>query len=671
MSTNVTEKLLSTVKTSCDNDVLMYVFNGEDVARAYDRKYLDTLWTTPYATDENGNILYDAKGNKMYKLSYKYIPITVSGSSNIDVHTAVVYTASANITVQNVLKTISTESIPNATFKYFSLDGINEVSSSELARILTSGESITVCKVYSLTVTSTVTSGFKIIPTNAELGSISDNGFVYTSGEDEYTYRIQCIMLKLSRNPCVNIFYKNKNGVWIDFRKCTAVHPKITPVEAAITYQSALAIDINILPKCIFTDAEGYVHRIDEHDGQDNNLAVSGIEIDTNDPSIVKCQPYTSTASNVGLTHLMDDLKVTMPSDYSGKDFLVWLNGAFVPRSVDSTYKNIFYLENAMYSIGTKVVNQKIGAPKTYTGSGATVELDESYDEYRYDINLRLFGWQGVAVSDWYKPASTTTVPITHNYSLVYITKTVTFPVEINPNAHMLMCNGVVMDESEYTVDVTTSTVHTSQTYTATADITLDKILGSLTPAAIERGTFQYYSLDGTNKISNTTLYDTTVKSGASIVIYSVYLQTSRKTITLKNVVTEAYDLLNSIIADMNYDAKNGTSYYTNVKPLNLITEAITQKSYSLINFSSKDASKELYLKHSTACAVNFPYMREVTFPVINIGDIVLIDGVYSRYEWIHQNTIRLPRFQMSYFGDEADFKESDVQRLYFVLKDK
>ena len=126
-------------------------------------------------------------------------------------------------------------------------------------------------------------------------------------------------------------------------------------------------------------------------------------------------------------THMMNDLKVTLKPDKDIGNFLVWMNGAFVPTIRDTAYKNVFYIENAMTMIDTKVVDQVIGSDSYPTGSGATVKLDSSNDVYRYDVRLRLFGWDNVKVSPWYKPLSTEKVPIVHNYSSVYITKTITF----------------------------------------------------------------------------------------------------------------------------------------------------------------------------------------------------------------------------------------------------
>ena len=74
-------------------------------------------------------------------------------------------------------------------------------------------------------------------------------------------------------------------------------------------------------------------------------------------------------------------------------------------------------------------------------------------------------------------------------------------------------------------------------------------------------------------------------------------------------------------------------------------------------------------MKRSTCCATNFPYYREITFPKIESGDMVLINGTYNRFEWIHDNTIYYPKFTYSYNEEESNIKPSEVERIYFISK--
>ena len=509
---NAVSNLIQKVKSSCDNDTMMFYFPGDSIASAYDRQLLHTQWVTP--------------SNEYF---YDYVEVDVIGD-----------------------------------------DG-QPTGEKQLKEIVT----------------------------NSDAGSIDENGN-YIVGSGELTFFRKVIMPRMVKEPCVRIYYKNQNGVWVDYLRCLTLYANLSILVSSVLYEENVKVDINILPKCIYTDADRYIHNIDEHDGLDNDLGLPGIEVDTNDNTVVKAMPFDIDQPNLPRTAalVMNDLKIEVPEQYTSSDFLLWLNGAFVPTMQDNTYRNVMYVENAMTMIDTKVVNQKIGSIALPTGSGATVKLDESNNEYRYDIRLKFFGWKNVKVSPWYRPLETTTVPITHNYKSVYIIKTIVFPEEINENAHFIMVNGIVLNPSDYVID-----------------------------------------------------------------------PNDKRKITLLKVEQEANALLKSILDDIAYDRKNGTSYYQNVKPLNLIQEALTSKYYSLVNFSTTEKDKTLYMKRSTCCATNFPYYREITFPKIESGDMVLINGTYNRFEWIHDNTIYYPKFTYSYNEEESNIKPSEVERIYFISK--
>lgn len=425
--------------------------------------------------------------------------------------------------------------------------------------------------------------------------SYDEEGDLFYNEDD--IYYVKKIMKRMVVEPCMNIYYKNPNGVWVDYRKCLSSYPTLSIVDSSVRYQNIVQVDINIIPRCEFTDSEWYVHRIDEHDGFDNLESVPNIELDTNDINVVKIKPFSienptlpSTAS-----HIMQDLKIELPINYTKKDFLVWLNGVFVPSTEDELYENVFYLKNAMTMINSRCVNQKINSFKSYIPeNGATVKLDKSNNEYRYDIKMRLFGWQGVEVSDWYKPLVTRKIPISYNFSSIYIVNSITFPVEVDPDAHMICENGIILDPSDYIID----------------------------------------GLD-------------------------------RRKITLKGVENRSNSILNELIKDMT----NNIEYYGKINPLNILSKVLTDKTYSLINFSSKEVDKKVYLKRSYSCATQFPYANEMTFSSLNAGDLVLINGTYNQYEWIHKHTISFPKMKYSFNGKESKISEDQVCKIYFIVK--
>ena len=100
-------------------------------------------------------------------------------------------------------------------------------------------------------------------------------------------------MPRLVNELVVNIFYKNTNGVWVDYNKCIRSYPTLAIAVSAVRYQSVVAIDTDRLPRCTYMDSEYYMHNIDEHDGTDNDDHVGSIEIDTNDRTIVQIEPYS------------------------------------------------------------------------------------------------------------------------------------------------------------------------------------------------------------------------------------------------------------------------------------------------------------------------------------------------------------------------------------------
>ena len=541
--------LLDRTKTSCDNQTYMFVFGDESIGHAFSKDILDAKWESrilskQYFSSSEFNALSDSEKAKIL-----YEGVVAYDAEELDPET--------NKQVQNP-----------SVYKYTLSGGA-----------------------YSWVKTGN-TAEHKIVTDDY---GITQDYYAYFDEND--TYRLKYVMKRTNREPCPRIYYKNSQGVWIDYYKYVNSLPTYNIDVASINWPHIVKLDdLSVLPKCRFIDANGYVYDIDAGDGKDLQSGIASVEIDTNSWDDVSYEPYSIDSPDLPFSarHVMTDLKVTIPEDKKITSFLCWLNGSFVPTVKDSDKDNVFYIQNAMYMIGSRCINQILGA--SHTSSGATVTEDEKNNEYRYDVNMRFFGWKGVSVSDFYKPYSSEHTTITYNYESIYPIKTVTFPVSINTDAHMILCNGKVLDPNEYTI-----------------------------------------SSDG-------------------------------KTVTFKNVESEGYELLNEIISDINENA----SFYENVNPLKMISRVLTNKTYSLVNFSADDEDKKVKLLISSASCVNFPYKNEVTFPVMNIGDLILLKGLMVPFEWIHKNTIRYPRMANSYTDGTVDaFTEDDVKRYYFVLEDK
>lgn len=690
--------LMKQIKTSCDNSTLMYCFKNSKIAKAYNRTILFKPWISRvkpvisyaiYNSDDSfkswdvsslakaGNIAFDSREHD----AETTITVEYSGSPSD--------TATIKRTTTVVKKYDFDGSTTTTTTVVYTYNGVNY--STPVAGSVTNPVYSTTVDNY--TIVNTINTAnpnylkvYKYLEdsignyyweqtsytaklTTETLSSGNIDTYYSYANEDDTYYR-RDILKRSIRTSVLNIYYKNSNGVWIDYNECIKSYPEYDIDEASKIWTKRLSIDVSILPRCEYVDSNGYRFFIDAADGSETDAEVcTNIELDTvrsytvlskelkftpeNDTDVltylsgevpptlsgfkfnnwsyvrdgsaitssnnkrygagvqftvyavyyrntetVKYEPCSIDDSTISWKHrfMYDDLKVTLPDGYKKNQFLVWLNGAFVPSTKDSTYENILYLKNAMTMIGSKSVNLKLGSTLT-AGEYGTVTSEDGNNEYRYDINLRLFGWKGVKVSDFYKPSSSTTTPITYNFESIYPLKTLTFPIEINTNAHLIICNGKVLTEDEYYID------------------------------------------------SN-----------------------DPKTVILKNIETEGNSLLNEMVKEID----DNIEFYENVNPLHLVRSVLLERNYSLINFESTDDTKELYLKNSNACAVDFPMKGEITFSRLKIGDLVLIDGLFKPYLWVHQNTIKFPKMESSYNDGIVDKTYAEnVLRYYFILKDK
>ena len=566
MPKSVTD-VLSKVKTSCDNDTLLFCFENKEGV-AYDREtlyktcdaivpprsYYEKLYGSTLSTIPSGIYFYDSSERH-------------SVDENGNSYGYVVY--------KTEIETTYTQDPEDPTKQI-------EVKTPKF-----------------------VDTGFKTqFKTYTYDSGVSESFQVYVNSDN--CYYNKKVMKRFPYEHLLGIYYKNTNGVWINYNLIKNDVPDMISLKiAAVQYEDRFKIpDLKVLPACTFIDSDNHVHHIDAWDGNTFGESVTYDELNTNDYETVRYEPFE--IDNPTLTFqkraLMHDLKITVPSNKRRKNFLVWLNGALVPTTGDATSQNIMYLRNALTMIGSKCVDQIQGSGHTTT-SNATVVEDESNNVYRYDVNLRMFSWKGVSVSDFLMPVSIDQAAITYNYSQIFITKNLYFQENVNENAHMIICNGRVLQKDEYYVDP-----------------------------------------DNPKKV----------------------------------VLTKVVDRANELLVDLIKDIEDYPDYYTNVKPLRLLYRTLSQKTYSLVNFESEDSSKELYLRQSNSCAVNFPYKNEITFSKLNIGDLVLIKGLYVPYLIEHANTIKLPRTKYSFdetkinSWEEADYlKESEVVRYFFEVMDK
>jgi len=130
-------------------------------------------------------------------------------------------------------------------------------------------------------------------------------------------------------------------------------------------------------------------------------------------------------------------------------------------------------------------------------------------------------------------------------------------------------------------------------------------------------------------------------------------------TIYLKGIREKVSSIIASVIEE--YPLFSGLPY---------IVEAELPKGedYRLINFTHSNSSKVLKLNRSSLCLKNSPYPFHITFPEVNVGDIILLDGVFERYLLYDKNIINYPyTTYMARYGNKNLLSGTKVERLWFT----
>ena len=149
--------------------------------------------------------------------------------------------------------------------------------------------------------------------------------------------------------------------------------------------------------------------------------------------------------------------------------------------------------------------------------------------------------------------------------------------------------------------------------------------------------------------------------------------------------------LLNGVVVDRDdYDIKGDEIILKNVKlkVIELINEAYDEYGaiktignivenrlpsgghFSLIRFSSVDGIKKIKLNRSKWCHKNHPYPFHVTFPEYNIGDLVLLDGMFEKYMLIDNKIIRYHLTDyIARYEDHNVMSDVNVERIWFTIE--
>jgi len=413
------------------------------------------------------------------------------------------------------------------------------------------------------------------------------------------------ILKRMTNEFCYGIYYKNSKGKWVNYRKILEIYPLQNPLMVAedLYYSSIqnIRINPNTLPPVEFTDENGFVYNIDAADGEEiytRRLPLCLSEMETDIVKITQCSIEDPNLS-FSLRHMMDDIKVELPNNYDSSDYLVWLNGVFVPILKDSTKKNIFYIPDGLLLVPHVVKDCRPDAPLVYrkkNGSivNATIEESDEYAIHRYDFKIRLFSWENTKVKTWEKPRNVSTYTIFGNHNgngyvveSVKVINELYFEVPVNLDAHFIICNGIALTPDEYYVD-----------------------------------------------------------------------PKDNRHVYLTKVVRQA---------DMLY--REAIEYGT-PNPIELIRPLLTDRTYYLVNFESKDPNNPVLMKRSKSNIASFPYQMEVTFSDVEINDLVLCDGLYIPYEFVHRKTIRFPKTKYTTESLIQTMTREKFERIYFVDKE-
>lgn len=254
---------------------------------------------------------------------------------------------------------------------------------------------------------------------------------------------IDIIQKYIAYNRLLRKYYKNKDGLWINMDKIqlnTTTSEDIYSLANNRVYYEPFIIDAKYIPACNFTDSDGRVHPIYKGDGVSYER-IENVYINESNSNTIKVSQYNiDKPTELGTEdHLKNDLKVEFLNGSApiGK-MLIWLNGMFVDYEIkNSDPDNIIYLRDAKRFLTT--------LPFTKDDSERPI--------YYYNVDLRIFMWEGVGVSQVIPTRFTKMVNVVSGQYAMGIINEIYFEEEINPNAHLVFVNGRVLTKKEYKLD--------------------------------------------------------------------------------------------------------------------------------------------------------------------------------------------------------------------------
>jgi len=411
-----------------------------------------------------------------------------------------------------------------------------------------------------------------------------------------------------------NLFYKvenlddsgNNQDIWVDL-KLISSNTSGNIYRYAYDYRNVanLQITVDKLKGVKYIDKNYNIYNIDSYDGKihENEVSCNNIKIYTRDIRFIEKTRYNISDPMITKEYLKDDIRLllkdvpTVQYSQSLKNTLVWLNGRFVELSIDETNEKLGYIVKGIGSTNFNLVGFRGNEPLVlnHTGSNpvASYEIEPSRLVYAPDIDVAIFKWENVNISEWVKPFSFIKDKYYYNdgngftFTVKY-SKGITFSKDIPENSHLIIHNGVVLNRKDYTI------------------------------------------------VNNSSI------------------------------------ILNGIRGNVENVIVSSLNEYGNISTIPYIVNRNLPKpeDFRLVIFTHSDITKDLFLNRSNLNYKNHPFPFHVTFPNINVGDLVLLDGLFERYLLHDKNIIKYPyTTYLARYASRNLMSEVNVERLWFDEK--
>lgn len=266
----------------------------------------------------------------------------------------------------------------------------------------------------------------------------------------------------LANRRIKNVIYKAKNGKWYKVYHILEDYPNLTDIFDFINNDpraESYILHIKHVPEMLYTDTKGEMFKIYERDNSKFYNAKIPIFLDELNPEILELEQFSIENPSYGpdLKHLMNDLRIKFKTEVP-ENILINLNGLFVEGIKLTAFPDSLFIKNAKYLYRTVKEVWKEDATPTYIEDAIQPVADAIFDDNKdykrnYNIKIRLFKWKDVNISPWISIESMKYDLQVLEYKNIRIPNTLQFTQELNYENTIILCNGLIMDPSEYEIN--------------------------------------------------------------------------------------------------------------------------------------------------------------------------------------------------------------------------